>query len=139
MITLKELLGGQSIADVEIAIQHNLEELRARLNLVRIAWAKPMIVTSGLRSMHDHKRIYSQINAKRRADGLPELKIPMGSKHLYGQAADILDKDGSLHAWCVANEDLLSKFGLWCEEKDDQARVHFQTVPPASGKRFFKP
>lgn len=89
--------------------------------------------------MQDHLRIYSTLNAKRKKQGLAELKVPMASKHLFGQAADISDPDGSLHEWCGKNEALLVSVGLWCEEKDDQARVHFQIVPPKSGKRFFKP
>jgi hypothetical protein len=139
MISYKEILCGHSLADVEIRIQHNLEELLGRMNLIRTAYGKPMIVTSGFRSKQDHLRIYSEINAKRVKAGLPELNAPMGSRHLSGQAVDILDRDGSLHQWCKDNEDLLVRIGLWCEEKDSTPRVHFQTVPPASGKRFFHP
>lgn len=136
---MKELLGKTPISDVDIEFQHNLEELQKRMNIIRKVWAKPMIVTSGFRTMQDHLRIYSSINAKRRKKGLPELKVPTSSKHLIGAACDISDKDGSLHDWCVFNQDLLEKVGLWCEEKDDMKRVHFQIFPPKSGKRFFKP
>lgn len=139
MITFKEILGKTPISEVDIAYQHNIEELVKRINVIRAAWGKPMLVTSGFRSMHDHKRIYSELNAKRRSQNLPELKIPMSSKHLYGEAVDISDPDGSLHDWCKANESLLEEVGLWCEEKDSQARVHFQIEPPNSGKRFFYP
>jgi uncharacterized protein YcbK (DUF882 family) len=139
MIKYNDLLSGNMIADVDIKTQHNLEELLGRLKLVEVASGITFICTSGLRTFQHHKEIYSKLNAQRRAKGLAELKVPMGSKHLYGQAADISDPDGRLMVWCKANEDLLSKFSLWCEEKDDQPRVHFQTVPPASGHRFFKP
>lgn len=139
MITFKEILGKTPISEVDIAYQHNIEELVKRLNIIRTKRGLPMIVTSGFRSMFDHKRIYSELNAKRRSQNLPELKIPMSSEHLRGNAADISDPDGSLHAWCKANESILEEVGLWCEEKDSQARVHFQTKPPKSGKRFFYP
>lgn len=133
MITYKELLGGQVINDVSIEIQHNLEELQSKLNQIRTLWAKPMVVTSGLRTMQDHLRIYSQLGITDKS------KIPMKSKHLIGQAADISDPDGKLYDWCVKNEDKLKDIGLWCEVKDKQKRVHFQIRPPASGKRFFNP
>jgi len=139
MITLKELLSGTSIADIPHNEQLNLEELLTRINKVRAAWNKPMTVTSGYRSMQDHLRIYSKINAERKAKGLPELTVPKGSKHLIGAAVDISDPDGSLYQWCQDNEKLLSDIGLWMEIKDDQKRVHFQIFPPKSGNRFFKP
>lgn len=138
MITFKELLGNNLISDVAINIQHNLEELLTKMNKIRTAYNKPMQITSGLRSKNDHIRIYSELAAKRGVD-FDIKKVPMGSAHLTGCACDILDKDGSLMEWCKNNEKLLEEVGLWCEEKDDQPRVHFQIYPPKSGKRFFKP
>lgn len=91
-----------------------------------------MIVTSGLRSIEDHKRIY-------REKGISEDKIPMGSRHLHGQACDISDPDGKLYDWCKANEVFLAEIELWMEIKDSEPRVHFQIVPPKSGNRFFIP
>lgn len=139
MLALKEFVSDYNMADIPHSDQLNLEELLKRMNLVRKAWKKPMTVTSGYRSMQDHLRIYSKINADRRAKGLPELAPPKGSKHLIGAAADISDPDGSLHKWCIENEALLTKIGLWMEVKDEQKRVHFQIFPPKSGNRFFKP
>jgi hypothetical protein len=63
----------------------------------------------------------------------------MKSRHLFGQACDVSDPDGKLMDWCIANEKVLEKVGLWCEVRDDKKRVHFQIVPPQSGKRFFNP
>ena len=97
-----------------------------------------MIVTSGYRSMQEHKRIYSEIAAKKGIDFF-KMKIPLGSKHLSGQAVDISDPDGSLHKFCKNHEWMLEDVGLWCEEKDGEKRVHFQTIAPNSGKRFFYP
>lgn len=134
MISLSELNPkGSALTPAQEA---NLKVLHVRINQIRAAWAKPMIVTSGFRSMDDHKRVYTQL-AKRR--GVTFIRIPSGSKHLSGQAVDIADPDGSLMKWCKVNLPLLELAQLWCEEPDDQKRVHFQTIPPGSGKRFFKP
>ena len=111
----------------------NLAILLERINKVRAAWGKPMTTTSGLRTLEDHLRIYKDMGIT------DQSKIPMSSKHLYGQAVDISDPDGKLFDWVKANEKLMEEIGLWMEEKDSHKRVHFQTVPPKSGKRFFKP
>lgn len=138
MIAMKELLSGSVLPDVPINHQHNLVELQRRINLIRKSWGKPMVVTSGYRSMYDHTRIYSEINAKRRRRGLPPVKMPMGSRHLSGEAVDIADPDGKLMEWCKANAELLEKAELWCED-GTVGWVHFQIKPPKSGKRFFLP
>jgi uncharacterized protein YcbK (DUF882 family) len=107
--------------------------LLMKINKIRTAWGKPMTVTSGFRSKADHLRIYKEM-------GITDQNlIPMNSKHLSFEAVDISDPDGKLMEWCKANEHILEDAGLWCEEKDDKKRVHFQIVPPRSGKRFFKP
>lgn len=134
MITFKELIKNTSIADIPLTHQHNLEELLKRINKVRAAYNKPMTVTSGYRSMYDHKRIYSQKGIT------DESKIPMQSKHLYGQAVDIADADGSMKKWVLENVKLLEDVGLWCEDfAYTKTWIHFQILPPKSGKRFFIP
>jgi uncharacterized protein YcbK (DUF882 family) len=138
MLTFKELIRDMQLSDIPHPHQLNLEVLLTRMNKIRTAWNKPMIVTSGYRSMHDHLRIYSQI-ATKRGQVFDPSKVPMQSNHLKGAAVDISDPDGKLYDWCQANKNILEEVGLWCEEKDDQARVHFQIFPPKSGKRFFKP
>lgn len=135
-IKLIEIIGNNH--NVPNNIQVNIDELLLKINKVRDVWALPMIVTSGLRTMEDHIRIYKDL-AKQRNVPYDQSKVPMGSRHLSGQAVDIADPTGALYDWCRQNEKLLETIGLWCEEKDDQKRVHFQTVPPKSGKRFFKP
>ena len=129
MISTKELLCGNIITDLSIAEQHNLEELKDKLNKLRIEWGKPMVVTSGFRTVYQHRLIYS----KKGND-----KPPMGSQHLQGKAADIADPYGALYLWCEQHMPLLADTGLWCE-KGTVGWVHFQTTPPKSGARFFLP
>jgi uncharacterized protein YcbK (DUF882 family) len=138
MITLKELLKNTKFESLPKEHQDNLMTLLERVNRVRQVWGKPMTVTSGYRSKDDHTRIYKELAAKR-GQPFDEKKIPWGSNHLKGAAVDISDPDYKLIEWCIANEKLLEQVGLWCEEKDDQKRVHFQIFAPRSGKRFFKP
>ena len=38
-------------------IDANLKDLLDKINIVRKTWGKPMLVTSGLRDLEDHKRI----------------------------------------------------------------------------------
>jgi uncharacterized protein YcbK (DUF882 family) len=134
MITLKELNPKNfPVSEVQ---SKNLAILLERMNKVRTAYGKVMIVTSGLRSIEDHKRIYKEM-------GIAEDKIPMGSNHLKGAACDISDADGKLFDWVKANEKLMASIGLWMEEKDSHKRVHFQIFPYGSWKQgksqFFKP
>lgn len=135
-ISMKELLSGNSLNDVPLTAQRNLEELQKRLNVIRDAWGKPMLITSGFRSMQHHVDIY-RTKALREKRSFSHLQVPMSSRHLSGEAADVSDPDGSLHAWCKQNVKLLEEVGLWLEEKDSEKRVHFQTKPPRSGRRFF--
>ncbi len=120
MITYKELLHGHNVSDVPIAHQHNLEELLTKMNIIRNAYGKPMIVTSGYRSEQDQKRINPKVT---------------NSAHMIGKACDILDSSGFLMQWCKANVKLLEDTGLWIEA-DTNGWVHFQTR--VASQRFFK-
>lgn len=132
MISLNELLSGHSIVDVPHEHQINLQDLQVKINIIRAARGIPMTVTSGYRFKSDQLRIY-------RARGIPDDQIPMGSMHLKGKACDIYDEDGSLMKWCRENVALLEVAEVWIEDDPSQPRVHFQTEPPKSGNRFFKP
>ncbi len=132
MITYKELLGSNIITDLSIAQQHNLEDLLTALNKFRLAYGKPMTVTSGFRTLYDHLRIYSQKGITDRS------KIPMQSKHLSGQAADFADPKRELYMWALAHQDLLAEYGLYMEE-GTIGWLHLQNVAPKSGKRVFLP
>ncbi len=134
MITLKDLnpKGFPETYDQTI----NMTKLCSRVNrfLERINYEGR--VTSGLRSIEDHKRIYADLAKKR---GLKTIRVPMGSKHLSGEAVDIHDPQGILMKKCRENVDLLEEIGLWVEDDTSVARVHLQCTAPQSGNRFFKP
>lgn len=62
------------------------------------------------------------------------------SKHMTGQACDLADPKGDFGRWCLANVDVLERLGLWAEHPDyTETWVHVQTIPPASGRRFYRP
>lgn len=131
MIALKELNSSNFPTTTEI--DSNLAILLERVNKIRSEWGKPMTVTSGLRSMEDHLRIYAD-------KGITDpSKIPMKSKHLVGAAVDISDPDLEITAWLKENDSQrLIDAELWCEEGNADW-VHFQIYSPASGNRWFKP
>jgi uncharacterized protein YcbK (DUF882 family) len=127
MIVLKEL--NPHNYPTTPVIDKNLGILLERMNELRAIWAKPMIVTSGLRSDAQQAELIAQGKSTARV-----------SKHLSGSACDIGDKDGSLAKWCLENEAVLTRIGLWCEHPDyTKGWMHFQSVPPMSGKRFYMP
>jgi uncharacterized protein YcbK (DUF882 family) len=130
MISLAELNPKKFETTPEI--DANLATLLTHLNEFRAIYGLPLSVTSGLRSMADHKRIYANKGIT------DEKKIPMSSKHLFGLAVDFADKDGSLYKYAFDNKHILEQCGLWCEE-GTVGWLHMQCVPPKSGNRFFKP
>lgn len=127
MISMKELNPkGYPVNDV---IKKNLDILYERMNELRDVYGKPMVITSGLRSDEKQAELIAQGKSKATA-----------SKHLAGAACDVLDRSKELGEWCLNNEDILRRIGLWCEHPDYTAGwVHFQIMPPKSGKRFFIP
>lgn len=129
---MEELLGKARFEKLPKGIQENLKVTLERVNKIRTAWNKPMQVTSGVRTIEDHLRIYKE-------KGITDLKkIPMQSKHLTGQAVDIYDPKLELTAWLKQEPKRLEEAQLWCEE-GNKNWVHFQTEPPKSGKRWFLP
>jgi uncharacterized protein YcbK (DUF882 family) len=123
MISMKELNPHDYKMDKETS--DNLDALHLKLNEVRKLYGKSMVVTSGLRSQADQARINPKVSK---------------SKHLTGQAADILDKDGDLWRWIMVNMDKMVELGFYFEDKSaTPIWVHFQIVPPKSGRRIFKP
>lgn len=67
-------------------------------------------------------------------------KAAKNSKHMTGQAIDIEDPTGALDRWVFANPDVLKRIGIWCEHPSATPTwTHMQSLPPASGNRFFYP
>ena len=134
MIIMAELIKGKEWDKLDINIKTNLETLLNRLNMLREAWGKPMQITSGLRDKDDQIRIYAQ-------KGITDIKqIPMASKHLYGQAADIYDPKFELTEFCKCNDSsILKELCLWAEEDKSAPRLHLQIVGVPSGARWFRP
>lgn len=134
MITLQEVLDGAKFDDLDKEIQSNIVTLLDKLNQVRKAYGKAMIVTSGLRTMKHHLEIYARKGITDKS------KIPLKSKHLYGQAVDISDPDGKLKNWINANIKLIEQIDLYMEDfRYTPNWVHFQIIPPKSKNRFFIP
>jgi uncharacterized protein YcbK (DUF882 family) len=132
-------------ADQDLKVQDMLMDLLPRINWLMQQPGNPVsnwTVTSGLRTIDDHLRIYKDKATKHQKpfeNGVfDQSKVPMKSRHLYGRAADISDPGLKITAWLKVNESLLEQAGLWCEEGNTNW-VHFQNEPPASGKRWFLP
>lgn len=120
MITLDQYLRGE----VPREIRDNAVLLLSKVNtfLQHVGGEYPM--TSGFRSPAHNKTIGG---AKR-------------SKHMSGQAVDIADPEKVLARLCLIYAKTLEEIGLWCEDmRATSTWVHFQSVPPTSGKRFFLP
>lgn len=134
MINMQELIKDKDFNTLDPQIQINLQTLLERLNKLRGIWGKPMTITSGLRTMEEHLRIYAD-------KGITDSsKIPLLSKHLSGKAADIYDPNFELTNFCKANvNQVLKDCILWAEDDTTTPRLHLQTVAPLSGVRWFKP
>ncbi len=131
MIMEREILNGQECPE---EFKENLLELLIKINKVRDAFGREMTVSSGFRSKRKHLAIY-------RKKGITDpKKIPMKSRHLTCQAVDIFDPQKKLQKWVKDNILLVEQIGLWVEDFSSTPDwIHFQTIPPLSGKRFFFP
>lgn len=129
MISLDEILKGRVVfQDLPKEVQTNINELLKRINVIRAAYNKPMRVNDGYRRPQDTPK-YGATK----------------SKHLIGAAIDIDDDDkGTLWFWTLSNLQLCKENGLWLEHgcythHKGGTWVHFQILPPKSGKRIFIP
>lgn len=68
------------------------------------------------------------------------LNNPAQAADIDAQAIDIGDISRELAIWCFLNGKALRECALWCEDpRATQTWVHFQSLPPKSGARFFIP
>jgi len=127
MITKKELLRGNDVSysdEYTAEISQNLDNLLIKLNKFRAAYAKPMICTSGWRPRSVNNLAGGSVK----------------SNHLTGHAADFSDPHKKLANFCLQNEELLTEIGLWLEHPSwTKNWIHFQDLPPKSGKRYYIP
>jgi hypothetical protein len=137
MITKRELFK----RPVKIPPEHedNIETLLFEVNKLRLAYGKPLQVSSGYRSLDEHLEIY------RRKGITDQKKIPMQSRHLIGLAVDLVTVNEpikNLHDFVkklVEDESEVVE-NLYFEDLSvTKTWLHVQCVPPKSGKRFFKP
>jgi uncharacterized protein YcbK (DUF882 family) len=111
------------------SMDKNLGILFERLTDLQRSYGHDLTITSGLRSEEQQAHLISigKTNA-------------VHSKHLAGAAADVFDADGALAKWVSENLDRVATIGLWMEDfGHTKGWVHFQMMPPASGKRVFIP
>jgi hypothetical protein len=144
MMTLKEIIHtdiDESALDPKKLEQ--CQDLTDRVNIIRAKWGKAMSVTSGVRTLKDHLRIYAQKGIT------DQSKIPMKSKHLENvtsaAAVDIADPVLALTKWMKNTPEgqaALEEANLFCED-GNLNWVHFQNQPFGSykpgGTRWFKP
>jgi len=131
MITREEILMGRDIQyPLTPELEANLTKLLKAVNVVRKAYGKPMIVTSGYRPAH--------FNA--------DAKGAKRSAHMVCMAVDFRDSNGELDKWCEDNQDLLESLGLWQEHPDaTKGWCHLDIAErpirerPGCKKRQFKP
>lgn len=136
MLSMDELLMGKKMEELDQNIQDNLPKLLEQVNKIRVLWGKPMTPTSVVRTMSEHLAIYAK-------KGITDKKkIPMKSKHLFGEACDIYDPDLSLTDWLKSNPQIMEDCNVFCES-GNKNWVHFQIVPFGSykdgGTRWFNP
>lgn len=124
MISTDEIIRGRPVTPGLVAA---IADLASRVNIIRAAWGKPMIVTSGLRSQDDQKRINPKVTR---------------SAHLEGRAVDISDPKGHLYDWLQKRPELLEESNLFAELGTSPGWVHLQSRPFGSyrvgGSRWFK-
>ena len=118
MITLDEILRGQPYP---LNLKANLDDLLLRLNAFRALYGRPMICTSGYRTETNNRKVGGAKN----------------SAHLYGQAADFLDRDQSLAKWIMQDLTVLDQVDLWMEDPSRSVGwIHLQSRPVQSGRVF---
>jgi D-alanyl-D-alanine dipeptidase len=135
MITLDEFYMGRDktyASQLTDTIKANAAETVKRVNELLEAFGECRKVNSGWRP--------PEVNAGTAG-------AAKRSKHMRGLACDIADADGKLDKFCLENQDVLERIGLWLEHPNatkNPARFgegwcHVQTVPPNSRRRVFYP
>jgi uncharacterized protein YcbK (DUF882 family) len=120
----------------------NLQKTFAWMDKVREWIGKPIKVTIAFRSLSYHLDLYRRINEKRKAQGQPELRVPMKSSHLFGNAVDfvVIGMDCDSVRQKILDEKKLEEWNLRMEDNGKGANwVHLDDRAVGPGGRFFKP
>lgn len=118
------LMGREREVPLSKEQEDNLSKLLIAVNKFRNIYGKPLKVSSGYRP-----GVYNKA-----AGGAKK------SNHMVCLAVDFADADGSLDSYCLNNLKVLEECGLYLESPEHTLGwTHLQVVPPASGKRVFKP
>lgn len=127
MITTEQYFGKSLVTpEIAVAAQDLLNKVNAFLeHWEGFAEGREPHMTSGYRSPEYNKTIKG---------------AAPNSNHMSGKAIDISDSDKALAKFCLVKKQLLEDYGLWCEDpRTTKTWVHFQSVPPKSGNRFYIP
>lgn len=111
-------------------LERNAKDLLNRVNLALTLFTR------------DHPEAGTPLNSGYRSAerNAQVLGAAPNSNHMRALAADIGDKNFRLGKWVVRNASKLAELGLWCEDpRATPGWVHFQSVPPRSGARFYFP
>lgn len=132
MISLNELVKPGD--DPTMDQVNNLHLLQYKLNCIREFYGKPMLMTSGFRTIQEQTDLYLKMGKK------PAL----GSQHLIGAAADVSDPDGALKRFTLDNLEFFEQQFLFMENFDYTKNwIHYQLYPYSSWKpgssHFFIP
>ena len=134
----------RAVSDLELTeeLKGNLINTFRWMDKVRNWIGRPITVTIALRTLSYHLDLYKRINAKRKAQGLVELKVPMGSFHLLGRAVDFVVVGLSCDDFkaLVLKENKLEEWGLRMEDNGEGSNwIHLDDKTPGPSGRFFKP
>lgn len=62
------------------------------------------------------------------------------SNHKQGRGIDLYDPDNEIDSWCMDNLPALAAAGIWIEHPDaTNTWSHWQSTPPKSGNRVYRP
>lgn len=125
LITRAEILNKHDVSNpLTPVMEGNLRRLLDAINKLRLAYGKPMVVSSGYRPPAHNAKI----------GGAPN------SCHLVCAAVDFKDRDGDIKKFCLDNLSLLEECGLWMEDPSaTPSWCHLQIQAPVSHRRVFKP
>lgn len=119
------LMGRDKAFPITPEMSDNLDKLIAALNPIRVAFGKPLVISSGYRP--------SSINSS--------VGGAKSSAHMMCQAVDIVDKDGKLAEWILQNLTFVKECGILGVEDPRYTKgwLHLSTRPAKSGKLVFIP